>query len=97
MTGRGYIATVGMFDGVHSGHAFLLKELTQKARALGLCTMALTFDAHPKSILTPNDAPLLLSTASQRREWIRAIGIDRVETLHADKGCFGATTAWRPL
>lgn len=89
MTGRGYIATVGMFDGVHSGHAFLLKELTQKARALGLCTMALTFDAHPKSILTPNDAPLLLSTASQRREWIRAIGIDRVDTLHADKGCFG--------
>ena len=52
MTGRGYIATVGMFDGVHSGHAFLLKELTQKARALGLCTMALTFDLrHLVSVL----------------------------------------------
>ncbi len=89
MTKKAYIATVGMFDGVHRGHAYLLERLSKQAETLGLGPMAITFDAHPKTIVSPEGAPQLLSTTTQRKDWLTALGMERVEVLHTDKACLG--------
>ena len=71
---NGYVATIGMFDGVHRGHQFVLQQVVEKARALGLQSMAITFDhgLRGEPVLTPLDAKRLL---------LLKTGIDRVEVL----------------
>ena len=58
----GYVATIGMFDGVHLGHQFVLHHVVETAREQGLQSMAITFDQtmHRDQVLTPLDAKRLL-------------------------------------
>jgi len=44
------VLTIGNFDGVHLGHQALLSLLTDKARALGLPAVVLTFEPHPRTL-----------------------------------------------
>ena len=58
----GFVATIGMFDGVHRGHQFVLSQVVQCAREHGLQSMAITFDRRREAgdVLTPLDEKLLL-------------------------------------
>ena len=47
------IATIGMFDGVHLGHATLLDFLKEQARQRGLESAVVTFAQHPQAVLHP--------------------------------------------
>lgn len=69
-----YAATIGMFDGVHRGHRFVLTRLVEHARQRGLLPMAITFDRSPRQeqVLTPLTEKLRL---------IRQCGVERVEVL----------------
>ena len=73
---RDYVATIGMFDGVHRGHQFVLRHVVETARRRGLPSMAITFDklktTAGKTMLTPLDEKLLL---------LSRMGIDRTEVL----------------
>ena len=68
----GYVATIGMFDGVHRGHQFVLQHVVDEARQRGLQSMAITFDKSGPQTLTPLDQKRLLLTKT---------GIDRIEVL----------------
>ena len=68
----GYVATIGMFDGVHCGHQFVLQHVVDEARQRGLQSMAITFDKSGPQKLTPLDQKRLLLTKT---------GIDRIEVL----------------
>lgn len=70
----GYVATIGMFDGVHRGHQFVLRQVVETARERGLQSMAITFDhsLHRDQVLTPLD---------EKKSLIRAVGIDHIEVL----------------
>ena len=68
----GYVATIGMFDGVHRGHQFVLQHVADEARQRGLQSMAITFDKSGPQMLTPLDQKRLLLTKT---------GIDRIEVL----------------
>ncbi|MDR0248747.1 MAG: riboflavin biosynthesis protein RibF [Oscillospiraceae bacterium] len=74
---------LGFFDGVHIGHARLLRSTAAAARSRGVSACALTFDTHPASLLT---APTpLLNTAGERAEMMTELcGIDEVLTLPFD-------------
>jgi FAD synthase len=56
--GRLLIA-VGVFDGIHRGHAYLLAELRHAARRLRARPTVVTFDAHPDEILVGAAPPLV--------------------------------------
>jgi riboflavin kinase / FMN adenylyltransferase len=78
------IITVGNFDGVHVGHQGLLTSAAAEARALGIRSIAITFDPHPAQFLYPDVAPRLLTFLPQRLELIAATGVDAILVLHFD-------------
>jgi riboflavin kinase/FMN adenylyltransferase len=75
--------SVGVFDGLHRGHAQLLSELVRQARAWDARPAVITFDAHPDQILKGEAPPLLLDPAD-RLQLLGAAGIDLVVVEHFD-------------
>ena len=73
---RGTVATVGTFDGVHLGHWTVLKEIRSRAEATGRCSVLVTFDPHPLSIVRPEHAPLLLTTPVEKKEILAESGLE---------------------
>jgi len=69
-------ATIGFFDGVHTGHRFLLEQLKMQADKHQLPSMIITFLQHPKSVLQPEFQPKLLTTFDERIERLSLSGID---------------------
>ena len=45
------VVTIGVFDGVHRGHRYLLKRLVDEARASGRLAVVVTFYPHPDMVL----------------------------------------------
>lgn len=70
--------TVGNFDGVHLGHAEIVRRLVAAARAGGMPAVVLTFDPHPAAIVRPAAVPPPLTTVARRAELLLALGIDAV-------------------
>ncbi len=66
---------IGVFDGVHLGHQAVLRGMRVRADEQGLVALGLTFDPHPAAYLAPERAPALLSSLSQRTEWMVAPGL----------------------
>ena len=73
--------TVGFFDGVHRGHQAVLRRTVEVAADKGLAPVAVTFDRHPREILTPGQAPPLLTTTERKAELIAAVGIQTLVVL----------------
>lgn len=72
----GSVVALGTFDGVHRGHASLLRECVQLARARSVPAVALTFDRHPLALICPEKAPVALISAEEKRELMAAQGLD---------------------
>jgi len=70
------VLTVGNFDGLHIGHRAITDTVVERARAIDGESVVYTFDPHPRQILTPDNAPPLLTTIEQKRELIEAAGVD---------------------
>lgn len=73
--------TVGFFDGVHRGHRAVFHRTVRVARERGLVPVAVTFDRHPREILTPGKEPALLTTLERKAGLIAALGIERLVVL----------------
>ncbi len=70
------VVTVGFFDGVHLGHRAVLERTVTAARERGVRAVAVTFDRHPREILTPGREPRLLTTVERKAGLIEETGID---------------------
>jgi len=78
---RGSVVTIGFFDGVHRGHRAVFERTVAVAKDRGLESVAVTFDRHPREILTPGNEPKLLTTLERKASLIEALGIDRLVVL----------------
>lgn len=74
------VVTIGVFDGVHRGHQYLIKRLIEEARATNRLTVVLTFFPHPDVILRGLKGRYYLSTPEQRAEELLKLGVDVVVT-----------------
>lgn len=74
----GCVAALGMFDGVHLGHAALIGEAVRRARGMGVLAVAVTFRANPLSVLCPERAPADIQTLDEKLEALKALGVDAV-------------------
>lgn len=75
------VATIGMFDGVHRGHATLVNFLNRRAADAGKQSLVITFLSHPRQVLHPDDSLKLIMPLDKRLEQIEALGPDLLLTL----------------
>ncbi len=85
------VAAIGVFDGVHVGHQTLLRRTVETAKELGCTAAVLTFHPHPACVVAPERAPRLLDSIEERRELLRAQGMDDVRVLTFDARLAGMT------
>ena len=72
------IVTLGTFDGVHLGHAAILKKLTQNTHNETFESTVLTFFPHPRMVLQGKSDLKLLNTINEKIELLEKIGIDNL-------------------
>ncbi len=70
------VATIGMFDGVHLGHRFLIDDVIAMARRRGMPSAVVTFAQHPRRVLCPDADVALLTTFDERMQLLGLCGVD---------------------
>ena len=70
------VATIGMFDGVHLGHATLVDFLKQRAAQQGKHSLIITFRRHPRQVLHPDVPFSLIMPLEDRLAHLEALGPD---------------------
>ena len=78
------LVVVGVFDGLHRGHAYLLRELRRAAGRLGAVPAVLTFDHHPDEIIAGAAPPLLCDPDERLARFVRA-GVAVTIVQHFDE------------
>jgi riboflavin kinase/FMN adenylyltransferase len=79
------VVTIGVFDGVHVGHRKVIRKTVERARALGLRSIVITFDPHPAKVLRRScEAPSLISL-EHRIRLIEAMSPDHTVVLKFTK------------
>ncbi len=72
---HGGVATIGNFDGVHRGQRAILERTVARAEELRVPAVVVTFQPHPLSILSPERAPVPLTTPKQKEALLAEAGI----------------------
>lgn len=77
---RETVITIGVFDGVHLGHAHLLRHLIAAAGS-AYQPAVITFSNHPITVLQPGRQVSLITTLERKEQLIREKGVDLVVSL----------------
>lgn len=75
---------IGVFDGLHRGHAYLLDHLTSEAAKRDARPTVITFDHHPDEVIQGSAPPLLLHPA-ERLERLEDAGVAVTVVQHFDE------------
>ncbi len=79
---RGATVALGNFDGVHLGHAHLLR--TAHAARPGAPLAVLSFEPHPREWFRPEDPPFRLTLAAERADALARLGVQLLYELPFD-------------
>ena len=75
------LLTIGVFDGVHAGHRYLLRKLQQRAADKNLLSGVVTFNPHPQSVLHPRNQLPWLSSLEDRVRAFQDLDINTIAVL----------------
>ena len=70
------VVALGMFDGVHVGHASVINHAKEIAKKIDGTLIVFTFSNHPLTIISPENAPLSIGSRSLRREIFSELGVE---------------------
>jgi len=73
----GAVVAIGNFDGVHKGH----QQIIETAKAFNLPIVALTFDPHPASVVSPSQIPSELLPLAERIKYLKTAGVTSVAVI----------------
>jgi riboflavin kinase / FMN adenylyltransferase len=76
-------AVIGVFDGLHLGHRYLLQHLIVEAERRNARATVITFDSHPDEVILGEAPPLLLDPVDRLR-MLGEAGVDVVVVQHFD-------------
>jgi riboflavin kinase/FMN adenylyltransferase len=89
---RGGVVAVGNFDGVHRGHVVLLAQARAESERLGVPSVVLTFEPHPRTVFRPEEPVFRLTPLAAKARLLAALGIDGLVVAQFDRA-FAGTTA----
>lgn len=77
---RNAVITIGTFDGVHTGHKQIIRQLRQEAEKVNGESVIITFDPHPRKVIgSPTSRNLkLINTPQEKAELLASEGIDHL-------------------
>lgn len=75
------LLTIGVFDGVHLGHRYLISQLIEHARQQNLLSGVVTFRQHPREILSPSTKLPYLTSLTHKVSLLKNEGVDAVIPL----------------
>lgn len=70
------VIAFGMFDGVHGGHAQLMRKANELAAVHDLTSVVYTFSSHPMATFAPDRLPPELHTRSEKVRALSRLGMD---------------------
>jgi len=73
------IAIIGVFDGVHRGHQYLIKEALKLQNAEKL--VLFTFNPHPDFILRKATPPYLITTLAEKKLLLKHLNLNKIIVL----------------
>ncbi len=79
------VLVLGMFDGVHTGHAWLLRTAREWGGLEGLPVVVCTFLRHPLALIKPDAVPPMLSTVPERAVRMARLKADALVALPFDR------------
>ena len=82
---RGGVVAIGNFDGVHRGHQAVLQCALEKARAMGVPALVLTFEPHPRVVFRPEVPLFRITSAPVRARILAGLDFDGVIEQHFDR------------
>jgi len=85
------VIALGYFDGIHLGHAALMRRIIDIGDETGLIPSVITFDSHPKSLVDGKFIPLVNSPEDRAGLLRRVFGIDDIIFLHFDRNTVAMT------
>lgn len=89
----GSVVSIGSFDGVHLGHQSILRTVVERASALDLTSVAMTFEPQPREFFAEERAPARLMRLREKIEALSDVGVDRVVCLHFNRELRSLTAA----
>ena len=75
---RSAVVTIGTFDGVHTGHKQIIKQLKEEAEHINGETVIVTFFPHPRKVVNPDAEVALLNTPDEKAGLLESEGIDHL-------------------
>ncbi len=78
-------AAVGTFDGVHVAHRALLGRIAGEAHATGGLALVFTFQNHPRSVVSPDQCPPLLTPWPVKRRLLEELPLDILVGIRFDR------------
>lgn len=79
------VLTVGTFDGVHSGHRTILKNVVDMAKRVNGTPAVLTMHPHPREFFSSGHPPNLLTSLNKKIALLGETGIEVVYVLPFDR------------
>lgn len=76
------VITLGTFDGIHIGHRKIIEEVISKSSFYGGRNFLITFDPHPRSILSKDHKVQILCTLKEKLRLLESIGIQNVLVIN---------------
>lgn len=70
------VVTIGVFDGVHRGHAQLIAHAVRRGREMSVPSVLMTFDPHPSEVVRPGSHPAQLTTLRRRAQLVEGFGVE---------------------
>ncbi len=88
---RGGAVSIGNFDGVHQGHARIVKALHAQAAMVAGPSIVFTFDPHPVRLLRPSEVPPPLTWSDRKADLIRELEVDGMIVYPTDEQLLALT------
>jgi riboflavin kinase / FMN adenylyltransferase len=77
--------TLGTFDGIHLGHQKIIKRLIEKSKSANGRNFLVTFNPHPRNVITNNSDFKILSTPAEKAVVLEKLGVMNLLVIYFTK------------